>query len=508
MLVGQNPYQDFAAAALQKAAEFVEGVKGGDLSKAITLASGITGPSLHGPLLQLTPLLTGFANSIPTEIVSPGSDAYAYKAITKITMPRGAVAERRGAALFGTTVVDRSNSYSSVGVGGEVTWEAEKQSGGFEPALKLETANALLVALRLLDMLGFGARKTAYAAPANPAVSVAATGGSIGTSTPFFKVAAVTPQVAAMLEPDQPADYDGTHANLAGRDIVAADVDVTAFNADGTGGFGIGPLSAEGTVTAGGGSTNRWKLTWDAVPGAGGYLVFVGTVTGNANLKLNALVTQASITLTSFATGGLAASTLVDSSADATSQATFFSGMVEQLFTAGSGAYIKNVAGKLTGTGGEVLEIQDAFASAWRTGRVKRFKLLVSGQDVRILTRLGIVQNSMNIVVSPSTEGRLDMTMGGFVGKIINQTGGVECPIEVQPNLPPGMIIGTPMEIPYNEAKVRNPWEWKLISDWERIEYGMQRSGGPVYMFEPRTRRTLVGRFPGGCFVLHNIFKG
>ena len=187
-----NPYQDITAQSLAKAAEMVQGLNAEGLKKALDTSKGVRGPSLHAPLVQLAPLLTAFLLSIPAETVTPGSDAYAYKAITRLTMPKGTPGEREAADLFSTTVVDRSNAYKNVGVGGEVTWEAELEAGGFEPALKLETANTLLVGLRVLELKAMGGNVTALAAPANPVVSVAATGGSIGTSTPRSPVEGFT----------------------------------------------------------------------------------------------------------------------------------------------------------------------------------------------------------------------------------------------------------------------------------------------------------------------------
>lgn len=465
------------------------------LKKSITTATGVTGLNMEAGLHQIVPLLTALRQSIPRKTV-PGSSAIQWKQLTALGFPDPATTKGAAGPLFTTTTASKSAAYKVVALRGQVDREAQAESETFEDARALEQANCLLGHQKLEEIQILGGNITALAAAANPAAVGTSTGGSIGAATYFAKVAPITIPAYNRTAQDTPLDYDGTDAKLAGVSHTSADIDVTAS------GNGIGPLSAEATTGALSGSTNKIKITWDPVPGAGAYLVFVGTVTGNANLKLEAIVTQSSVTLTSLGAGGLLASTLVDTSASTL----HYDGILAS--TIAGGGYIKYVNGKLTGSNGEVLEIQDAFAYLWRTKKVGAFRILVAGDDQRTLTRLGISQNSLNIVVGADGSGRSMITMGGRVGKIMNSVSGFECPVEVMPWLPSGMIMILPLEMPYNSANVREPFDMVFAYDVEQWEYSSTPTTGPVWGFEMRCEGVLRPKFPAGCGILANIFKG
>lgn len=467
----------------------------GDIAKAIDTTTGVKGIDLQTGLDKLVPLMTALRQSIPRS-VKAGASASTWKQITKLSMPKPTVAKGAGGPLFTTTVVEVTKSHKVLALGGRVDREAQGESETFESALQLETVNTLLGHQKLEEIYILGGNVTALAAPLNPAVAEVNAVGTIGAVAPFVKIAAITLPAFNRTVQNVPADYDGTHAKLAGTSILAADIDVTAT------GDGVGPLSAEATISAMTGTDNGVKITWDPVPNAVAYLVFVGTATGNTNLKLEAIVTQTSITLTSLAAGGLLASTLVATSADALS----YDGIIASSIA--GGAYVKYVNGKLTGTAGEVLELQDAFAALWRSGKLGKFRILVSGDDSRVLTRLGISQNSLNIVVGTGGDGRAQIVMGGHVGQIMNSISGAMCPVETMPWLAPGMILILPTEVPYNDAGITAPFDMRFVYDVERWDYASTRSSGPIWDFDIRNEGVLRPKFPGGCGVLANIFKG
>lgn len=476
-------------------AAILVGTKDGTLRKAIDTTTGLKGVNLEGPAHQLVPLMTALRQSIP-RITKAGSSAIDWKQITKLSQPKPTVAKGAAGPLFTTTVVSKTAAYKVLALGGRVDREAEAESQGFDPALAKETTNTLLGLMKLEEIYLIGGNITALAAPAGHAAAEVNAVGTIGAVTAYLKIAAITVPAYNRTSIDVPADYDGTHAKLAGRSVLAADIDVAVT------GDGVGPLSTEINTGAMTGTDNGVKITWTAVPKAAAYLVFVGTATGDTNLKLEAIVTQTSITLTSLAAGGLLASTLVATSADALAYDGILPSSVD------GGAYVKYVAGKLTGTAGEVLEIQDAFAALWRTAKVGRFRVLVSGDDSRVLTRLGISQNALNIVVGAGPEGRIDIVMGGHVGRIMNSISGQMCAVEVMPWLPPGTILILPTEVPYNDAHINEPFDMVFAYDTERWDYGSTRSSGPIWDFDLRNEGVLRPKFPAGCAVLQNIFKG
>lgn len=470
----------------------LKAMKDGTLAKTINVATGLTGYILEAPAKQLVPLMSPFRQTIPRKVMA-GSNAVNWKAITALSMPKATTTENAAGALFTTTVDPRSGTYKNVALRGQVSREAVAASEGFDPALAKETANTLLLAMKLEEIQMLGGNITALGGPASIAVTEVDGVGSIVNDQFFVNVRALTLAAANRISIDRPADYASNNALLAGSARTSID----------PASDGLGPVGTEANVTTTG-TDNGLKITWTPEPDAAAYAVYVGTTTGAANLECEAVVTQCSVTLTSLATGGDAADEAA-TSADTNS----YDGIIQQMNASGSGAYIKDVAGTLTGTGGEVVQLQDAFAQIYNTAKIGKFRIQVSGQDSRILTRLGISAGAgPTIYVDPQGQGRTTMMQGYHVGSIVNATTGDVCPVDTLPWLPGGMILILPTEVPYNDANIPAPIDWVGGYDWERWDYASTPSTGPIFPFETRCWGVLRLLFPGGCGLLVNIFKG
>ena len=485
-----------------------EAIADPQLTRAISVGTGLVGYHLKAPATQLIPMMSPFYNSIPRK-VKEGANSDNWKSITAISSPRLFTAERKAAAKITHTVVDKTAAFKVQGIMGDVTLEAVKASAGFDPALQKETANVLLKGMQLSSQAYMFAVLTDLGVPGAPTVTEVEgiAGATIGASAHFVRIVGLTGMAANRVVLDVPADYDGTHALLSGRAVASVNQLRDDAGAVITVGSGLTSISAEGTVTTTG-AGNALKITWTPVPGIVAYAVFVGVVTGAANLKCEAIVTQASVTLKSLAATGIAGNNAEIPAADETGDAEAYDGILAQCVTAGSGAYVKNVAGKLTGTNSEITEIQDALATIYQSTKIGKFRVVVSGVDERTLTRLGVSSQSMQIFAMPGIDGRIAMAVGAHVTDIINYTTGDRCPVEVDPWLPAGTILILPLEIPYHDANVDAPFEWVGSFDWTRWDYGSTPSSGPVYLFENRCNGVLEGLFNGGCGVLYNIFKG
>jgi len=474
----------------------LDGSKDGSLRKALAVSDGLIGYNLEAPAKQFVPLMSDFSKSIPVK-VRPGSDSMNWKTITALSSPKMSTTEQAAGALFATTVVPKVASYKHIALRGKVTRAAVAASQGFDNALAKETSNTLLNGMKLNEQVLIGGNITALATPGAPTVVEveAIAGATIGASAHFVRIAALTVPAANRLALSRPANFTATDGVLDG--VATAAVDPSAD--------GVTVAGAEGTVTTTG-ANNSLRISWTPVNGAAAYAVFVGVTTGAANLKCEAIVTQCNITLRSLAATGQAASALAGTSADAN----IFDGIIAQLFAAGSGAYIKNVAAKLSGddTTGEVTELQDAFAYIWDNAKIGKHRVLVAGQEARSLSAKAAVANSMNISVSPESAGRISMTQGGRIGAVINAQTGDVCPVETLPWMPGGMILILPTEIPYNDANQDTPFDVVAGFDWERWDYASTSSTGPIYEFDVRYWGALRAVFTGGCGVLGNIFKG
>lgn len=504
----QELIQDTLAkvAAATKAARSDPGMK-----KAIDLSVGLVGFNLQAPAKQLVPLMSPFYNSIPRR-VKQGANSDNWRQITALSSPELFTAENAAGNPFTTTLSTKTAPFKVASVRGQVTREAQAASVTFDDALAKETANTLLIALKLMGQAYLYANITDTGAPAAPTCTEVEAAGNLPADQYFVRIVGLNGMASNRVPIDVPGNYGETiaaNALLAGRAVPAAGVNALQ-STTALGGCGLTTISAEGTVTTTGGSDGM-KVTWAAIPGCTTYAVFVGLTTGAANLTCEAVVSQTSVTFSSLATGGVAgndANTVP--TADETGNAKHFDGILPQLLAAGSGAYLKNVNGILTGTAAsaEVVEIQDAFASIWRTAKIGKFRVVMSGNDARSLAKKGILSNAMQIFAQPTAEGRINMTIGAHVGEILNATTGDICPVEVEPWAVPGTIFILPMEIPYPMANAANPFEWVGNYDWERWEYASTTTTGPIYPFETRCNGALEAIFTGGCGVLYNVFQG
>lgn len=498
---------------LEKSREIIRKVQNDPrFKKAITVGTGLVGINLQAPAKQLVPLLSPFRASIP-RLVKPGANSDTWRTISALSLPELFTTENASGNLFTTTLGSTTGNFKVASMRGQVTREAEAASQGFDPALAKETSNTLLNALRLESMAFMGANITDAGTPGAPTVALGTTAGSLNpsTTTYYARVVGLTLMAANRATLSIPADKNANDENLlAGRAVTQAELQAIALAATAVTGCGMTDIGAEGNSGAQTGSNKSLKITWTPLANCVAYLVFVGTSAGAANLNCEAIVTQSQITLTSLAGSGAAGNDAAVPAADETGNANQYDGIIPQLNASGSGAYVLNVNETLTGTAaqGEILELQDAFASIFQTAKIGKFRVIVSGQDSRILTRLGVVSNTMQIFAQPAADGRLAMAIGAHVGEIVNATTGDRCPVEVDPWLTPGTILILPTEIPYKDANLSDPFTWVGNYDWERWDYASTTTTGPIYPFETRCNGVLESQFPGGCGILYNIWKG
>ncbi len=464
--------------------------------KAILTTTGLTGLILEAPAKQLVPFMSPFRQRIPRK-TQPGADAVQWKAITAVVQnAKFSTTESAAGNTVTTTVVSKSATFKEVAVRDGVSRKAISHGVGFEDVKAKAVTNALLLAMKLEEQGILGGNITALATPTGLAVAVIVGGGSLAADAAGYsvRVAALTLMAANREVMDRPAAYDGTHANLAGTAKTGANPAADGWTA-----------AAARVTSAAVAANDRIKITWTPVDGAAAYAVFVlKSATGAETLA--AIVTQTSITLTAHTAGGSALAVADGSSADAN----MFDGIIAKMFAEAS-AYKKNLAGKLTGSNGEIVEIQDAMASVWDRAKIDEFDIICSGMDSRVLTRLSIAAGGgPTILVNPEAGGpdRLSLGQGYHVGSIVNAQTGQKCGVQVLPWLPGGMIIGLPTRIPYPQANIETPFEIAASYGWEQIDYAITTAGGPVQEFDIRADEVLKDYFPAGCWLIHNIYFG
>lgn len=463
------------------------------LTRALAVSDGLVGLQLEAPAKQLVPLMSPFRQKIGRK-GQPGSNAIQWKAITAVKQnAKFSTAESAAANAIATTVVAKSATFKVVGTRGKVTREAIAHSKGFDDALAKETANSLLLAMKLEEQAILGGNITALATPTGLAVAVITGGGALAADATGYnvRVAALTLMASNRESMDRPLTYDGTHANLATGAKTGANPAADGWTA-----------AATRVTSAAVSANDRLKITWTAVPGAAAYAIFIGK---NTTETLSAIVTQTSVTVTAAAAGGSALAVADGSSADAN----IYDGIVS-LINAEASAYKKVLANKFSTSGGEIVEVQDMFQAIWDSGKIDDLTLLVGGVDSRTLSKLlTAAGGGPTIFVSTGDDGaRGQMTQGYHVGYIVNQVTGKRCTVEVLPWLPGGTIIALPNSIPYPDANISAPFEMSTSYDWERIDYAATTTTGPVTEFDIRAEEVLKDHFPAGCGIISNILFG
>ena len=473
------------------------GIIGPGLSKAITATEALGGINLKGPANLIVPILSPFNASIP-RVDNAGDDSARWKEITKVIQPKMSVGEEVASAFLQLTTNPRVEAMQEQGLAGKVTRKAVAMGQNFDDAKARETALVLESFLRGEEITLLGGNITALPAPGSIAIVERDGLGSLAADEYFVNVQALTLHGARREKIDRPDDYDGTDAffdPVAGRHTTIRPI------ADG---WGVNGTETSVTTVGGG---DAIKVTFDPVPGAAAYAVFIGLATGDAALKCEAIITQTSITLKTLAADGATADTVA---ADTSADALAMDGIIPQLVASGSGAYVQSVNGLLTGANTEVTQIQDMLMGIWDNSNIGDVRILVSGHDSRIITRLGISQNSVRVIVATGEAAQSAMTQGFHVGEIINSATGEKVPVEVQPNLPGGTVVAIPRSIPWAAPGEDLNAAFDLAVGYgpERWDYASTLSTGPIFPFEIREMAVLRSKLPSGCGVLYNIFKG
>lgn len=491
---------------LGKISEALLAAMGEGLRKTIDTTTGLTGYLLEAPAKQLVPLLSPFRQYVPRKVMEGGT-AVNWKAITAVTPGYPFVAESNPAPNIASTVSPKSANFKILGQGGKVTREAIAASQGFDPALSKETTNVLLAGMMQESrMMMFGVT-TALGTPAAPTVALATTAGSLNPSstTYFARIVALSFQAAASVTINTPAAVNGngecTLAGVAGAALPGA----------GAASTGVTNISAEGNTGSQTGSNKAVKVSWTPLPGAYAYAVFVGTTTGAANLKLEAIVTTTAIVLTSLNGTGVAGNDASVPATDSSGDTKAYDGIFRQLDSTVSG-YFKNLVAGLSQASAEITAIQDAFAQIYETTKLTRFRVIVSAKDARKISSLSVAAGGgPTIFVDPTnTVSRGNLLQGYHVGSIMNAVSGDVCPIDVEPWLPQGTILIFPTQIWYPDANVSSVFDWVGAYDWSRFDYAMTQAAGNarVFPFENTCYGALRVLYPGGCGVITGILPG
>jgi hypothetical protein len=457
-----------------------------DIQKEITLTSPLSTSfaafDLEAPAKMLTPRPTPLRNRIPRKKgigtshrvkrilgytgTGTGGVGNTWPGITESTTTAfGSINFERGPQISYASD-DLILPYNSYSLSDAVSFDANFSGLGYQDLRQLSSTSTLYATMLMEERMMLMARGTA-------------SGYSGALSAPTFTTA--TPVASA------------TQTALAATDYF---VNVTADAGISGSGFGesiLGTESAAITVATGDVLTVTVSTP---VAGALGYNIYVGTVTGAANLKYQgtlkgtgtftiqgATSIQRTGNTAPFTTSGAAASR---ATADTSAYATGYDGILPTVLGPNSG--FNNAINSTFSTANPGAEFQTVFAGLYDAVKGDPDLVLLNGSDRKQLSdaiKSGSTANYRLTIDNPGTGGT---TYGSVVTGLQNEVTGKSIGLEVHPWLPQGVAPVLSFTLPIPDTEVSDVWANFMVQDYMGIQW-------PVTQFQYEFSTYFRGTF-------------
>lgn len=480
-----------------------------DIQKALSVASGFVGINLEPAAKLMLPVYAKIVNRIPQDTPKVGAREVTWRAQLgygpfKFGSSLGTDFGQKGAEMSGNAVTFQA-PYGNQAVGGEVDFQAIFMARGWDDPLAIETARVLSALVVLDELLAVGGNRDALPAPSNVQASVpAAAAGPFGAGTWRVRVTALTLQ--------------GCLANTG--EVPSSPI-------------GESVPSAEASVTVPTGETRPYiSVSWDPVPGALGYKVYVSDEAGSTTLRLVSLDKIAFsngdpipqwvrdygenfVTVNNIRITGVPSSTQpTPPTSDSTANPYVYEGMwawatKETVYGVSLGnREVINMSGqRLTVSPAGIAEFDRVLASLWRRWQISPTLILASPLTAAAITE-ALVQanNSFTYRVEIGPE-RGQFTGGIFVGGYVNKFAANQIPgaatvvpVWAHPYLPDGHILFLTERVPYQFAREARGWAFDTLIPYTYFELGRTRLAIPFQIlftktlkcYHPNAQRAIV----------------
>jgi hypothetical protein len=410
--------------------------------------SGLTQYDLEQGAKLLYPITTIFRNMIQRLTGGLGIQAN-WRSVTAVNPSRisiGLSEGHRGAAMS-QTVTDNLAAFKTLGMDNFVTEQAYLAGLTFEDLLALSSTTLLQGVMEAEELLDIGGNNSVLlGTAATPVGTGVTTGGTLADGTTYSLI------VVALT-------FDGmTRATVAG----GVPLPYTRSNLDGStdtiqGFCGI-QSAASSAITISGG-TNHGSITGTvaATTGAFGYAWYLGATAGTE--KLVAVTGYPAVTITTAAAGGAQAATALPATDTSTSSLNY-NGLLTQIVTSGSGAYVKDLAGApLTSSGsgsGGITEFDNLISDRITNYRLVPTDIIMSPVDLKA-TKALILTGNTNLAPFFMGDDAAEGLQGSTrLRRYQNASGFGQAELEVQshPFVPPGTIIFYSKTNPYPLSNV------------------------------------------------------
>lgn len=490
-----SPSEDIAREIMMLA-----GGRADSIEKAISTGTGLIAYDLQAPAKNLYPVNTPIIKTLPRVGGGVGT-ATNWRQVNAITgsgfnnspwVPEG---QRAGQMSYSTS--NRAAPYVTIGEEDQVTFEAISAGRTFEDVQATMTMRLLQkMMLKEEAAVLFGNTSLQLGTPANPVLSVASTGATLPAATYSVIVVALTAEGA---------QNSSVGLGVAtSKAVTGADGKTFTIN----GGSSNKSASVTQAVTLG----QSLSATATAIQGAAGYAWFVGTV---GNETLQAITGINSLIITAPLIAGVQNASAI--TADNSTNANGFNGLLTTALAAGSGAYVNLLGTGTAGTGtaltasgkGSVNEIDQMMMTMWNNYQCSPDVLYVNAQQQRDITTHCLASGSAPLLqyFSDPKAGEYHLTAGGAVEFYYNPYLNIKIPIKVHPNLPAGTIIGWANDLPvqYQSNEVPNVAEIKTRRDYYQIDWPIQTRAQQAGVYAEETL-AVYAPFAMGC--LGNIAAG
>jgi len=256
------------------------------------------------------------------------------------------------------------------------------------------------------------------------------------------------------------------------------------------------------------------SATVPLVNGAVAYAWYVGAI-GAETLQNITTINSATFSAP-LATGQQAATVITtDNSRNATLA---FDGLLTVGFNPANNAYVQTLATGTAGTGsfltasgrGSIVEIDNMLMQMWNAYRLSPTVIYVNAQEQKNITAKCLTNSSgplLRYPVDASQDKPYEFAASGVVRWYYNPLTGIEIPVNVHPDLPPGTLLAFCERLPvwYQSNETPNVAEVLTRRDYYRVDWPLRtrRREYDVYAEE-----TLAVYAPFGVGVITNIGNG
>jgi hypothetical protein len=484
--------------------ETVQQVNKAAQTSGIYVSSGIQGVDLSG-LVSLVPVNVPARNNtsaFPRTVASDGAQVAQWRALLNVNAGQSdaAVGFDYAGTLTNTQEQDVFAPYKPLAKAGRVTLDSVGVSKNFADVLAVAELQTLMALFISQDTHIINSQNWALAAPAQPALTTATTGGTIAPSTVYVRCAA----------------RSGANYFIGGGNSVAS--------------------ASQNIVVPAGTNTNVVGASVPAVKGAVAYDWYVGTSGTAGQEYYYTTTTVASVTITSVpgAAQALPALPLLSSvaapatapTADSSMSVNWYNGVLASTLgdygstgpvTPGSGTptgavFIDNGGAAISGSGASITLLDQINDALWTSVQLSPTAYMCNSVQADEISKL-LLGSSAAVTFLPPTDqdARTNLAGGGFIGRYVNKAaGGVPVNIEVHPRVAPGTIIARTDRVPFPGSNIGTAFEVRCLFDSWRFDYAASfvantLGGGPRKDFEIRSLETLVGVAPSCQAVASNI---